>query len=173
MRVAEISWRCTFVVLGFVVTAAAVAGPPIPRSMYCRQFIEQPDGMLTGPLQLWAEGNNMHGVMLYEGRLIHTLQLGDTLFTWVDGDREGRRRHLGNGLASYGLIRQIERIHSLGTWDRQMTVAGAVYEQYRYTGTAQTDGERMTMIFRDAEVNITLPDGVFDLPDRVVFAESK
>jgi hypothetical protein len=206
MRVSAIIRQCTFVVLGCIVTAAAVAGPPIPRSMFCRQFVEQPDGTLTGPVQFWAEGNNMRGVMLYEGRLIHTLQLGDTLFTWADGDREGRRQNLGDGLASYGLIRQIERIRSLGTWDREVTVDGVVYEQYRYAGTAQTDSkryeehvsvsfdarsgapkvwlseimvggsgvvERMSMVFRDTEVNITMPNGVFDLPEGVVFTERK
>jgi len=41
-------------------------------------------------------------VLLYEAELIHTLQLGDTLFTWADGDREGRRQYLGSGLPSYG-----------------------------------------------------------------------
>ena len=206
MWVSAIIRQCTFVVLGCIVTAAAVAGPPIPRSMFCRQFVEQPDGTLTGPLQLWAEGNNTRGVLLYEGRLIHTLQLGDTLFTWADGDREGRRQYLGNGLASYGLIRQIERIRSLGTWDREVTLDGVVYEQYRYAGTAQTDSERyeehvsvsfdarsgapkvwlseimvggsgvaerMSMVFRDTEVNITMPNGVFDLPEGVVFTERK
>ena len=206
MRIAKVVRQGTLVVLCCIVTAAAVAGPPIPRSLFYQQFIEQPDGTLAGPWQIWAEGNNTHCLMLHEGRLVHSLQLGDTLYIWLDGHREGQRKHLGNGLASYGVIRQIERIRNLGTWDRELNVDGAVYELYSYKGSAQTDGqqyeehvsvsfdarsgapkawvsdimvggsgvvERLTMLFRDVEVNPTMPLGIFDLPNGVVFTEKK
>ncbi|MCU0975470.1 MAG: hypothetical protein MUC71_04065 [Steroidobacteraceae bacterium] len=206
MRIAEVVRQGTLAVLCCIVTAAVVAGPPIPRSLFYRQFIEQPDGTLAGPSQIWAEGNNTHCLMLHEGRFVHALQRGDSLYIWIDGHRDGQRKYLGNGLASYGVIRQIERIRNLGAWDREVKVDGAVYEFYMYTGIAQIDGqqyeehvsvsfdsrsgapkvwvsdimvggsgvfERLTMIFRDVEVNKAMPLGIFDLPNGVVFTEKK
>jgi hypothetical protein len=116
--------------------ATAAAGPPIPQSLFCRIFFDQGNDRVSGPLQMWAAGNNGHAVMLADGHTVHTLQLGDVMYTWGDMGRNGIKRELGDGLASYGLIRQIERVRGMGRWIQDVEVEGTRYDLYRYSGTA-------------------------------------
>jgi hypothetical protein len=116
--------------------AAAVAGPPIPQSLFCRIFFGAGNDVASGPLQMWAAGNSGRSVMLAEGQMIHVLQLGDVMYSWDERRLDGTRQELGDGLASYGLIRQIERVRSLGTWVKDVEVEGTRYDVYSYSGTA-------------------------------------
>jgi hypothetical protein len=122
--------------------AAAAAGPPIPQSLFCQIFNDEGNGFVSGPLQMWAEGNSGHAVMLAEGHFIHVLQLGDVMYTWGDLGLNGISHKLGDGLASYGLIRQIERVRSLGSWVKDVEVEGTRYDVYYYSGTAHDGGGR-------------------------------
>ncbi len=80
--------------------------------------------------------------MLAEGQTIHVLQLGDVMYTWDERRLDGTKQELGDGLVSYGLIRQIERVRSLGRWVKDVEVEGTRYDVYFYSGTAHDGGGR-------------------------------
>lgn len=119
-----------------LLAAGALAGPPIPRSLSCQTYTEFEDGATYGPFEFWASGNESLSILRLDGSEVRSLQLGDVLYTWGGSKVKGIKRRLGTGLASLGLIRQIERVRNLGRWVDERVVDGQRYDIYEYEATA-------------------------------------
>jgi len=123
-----------------VCASVALAGPPIPRALHCEMLIDAEDGTFLGPFDLWAEGNRTHVILRAPGNVVHTLQLDDSLYTWDESGHPGSKRGLGTGMASYGVVRQIERLRDIGRLDKEWKDADGAYAVYVYSAAA-TDAQ--------------------------------
>lgn len=148
--------------------------------------------------QIWAKGNNLRLEMTVGNQKAISIQLGDTLYTYVEGSKAGTKQPLGRGLGSMGLIRQIEEIKARGKKEGSQELEGVRYVEYKYdvnfpaeaadawlsattslpriwfsvVRTADSTASGLRMVFRDMVANPDIPDDMFKLPPGVTFSES-
>ncbi|NNC90763.1 MAG: hypothetical protein HKN82_20085 [Akkermansiaceae bacterium] len=157
-------------------------------------FGDSEDGL---PAEIWAEGNNLRTEVAHDGGVVVSLQLGDTLYTFKDGSKTGKKKWLGTGLGSMGLINQIAEVKANGIRHGSREINGVEHHEFLYNMDAPQAGavahisaetslphmwisilnraddtsSRLTMIYRDLEANVAIPEGTFDLPEGVTFPE--
>ncbi len=153
---------------------------------------------MTFPAKIWAKGNAMRVDVTQGHQTTISIQLGDTLYTYLQGSQEmGRKQYLGTGLGSLGLIKQIEEVKAKGKKQGVEQIEGLRYDKYEYDvnapgemavvylsvktslprlwvstiQTADKDTSLMQMFFRDLKANVPIPDSMFKLPAGVTFSE--
>ena len=153
---------------------------------------------MTFPAKIWAKGNTTRLDVTQGQQTAISIQLGDTLYTYLQGSKEmGRKQHLGTGLASMGLIKQIEEVKAKGKKQGVEQIEGLRYHKYEYDvnapgemavvylsaetslprlwvstiQTADKDTSLMQMFFRDLKANVPIPDSMFKLQAGVTFSE--
>lgn len=191
----------------YILALALIAAAPAPAGA-------QPSGsarleslqgsliIMTGddrgvPARIWAKGNNTRTELNNGRQTAATIQLGDAMYTYVDGSKKaGTKRLLAPGLGSMGLIRQIEEIRAKGKKQTSEMIDGVRYDKFEYDVnrgetavvylSAETslpriwfsvikpvdkDASVMRMIYRDMQANVAIPDALFRLPADVAFEE--
>jgi outer membrane lipoprotein-sorting protein len=150
------------------------------------------------PARIWAKGNNTRTELTDGRQKTVTIQLGDTMYTYLEGStKPGMKQYLGRGLGSMGLIRQIEEIKAKGKQQTPEEIEGVRYDKYEYESNDRREvavvylsadtslpriwlslvkaGEKdvsvLRMHYRDMQANVEIPDELFKLPPDVTFSE--
>lgn len=149
------------------------------------------------PAKLWAKGNNTRVELTHGNQKVITIQFGDTMYTYIEGSRTGTKQHLGSGLGSMGLIKQIEEILAKGKKEGSEKIEGVRYDKYVYgspedremavvylspetslpriwLSAVKTDDKTASLLrmhYRDMNANVGIPDEMFKLPPDVTFSE--
>jgi alpha/beta superfamily hydrolase/outer membrane lipoprotein-sorting protein len=146
------------------------------------------------PAKFWAKGNNMRLEASVGAKKTITIQVGDTLYTFNEGEKSGLKQHLGRGLGSMGLLRQIELIKTRGKKQGSKEFEGVLCDIYEYEAPQELalvylsvatslpqrwistirSGDTTSsilMLFRNLEANMGIPDEMFKVPPEVKFSE--
>jgi len=148
--------------------------------------------------KIWAKGNNVRAELTYDQKKAVSIQLGDTVYTYIEGSKQtGSKKHLGSGLGAMGLIKQIEEIKAKGKKQGSVKIEGIVCDKYEYdvnapgeravvylsastslprtwvsvVQLADTPASVLRMHYRDLKANVDIPDNMFKLPANVTFLE--
>jgi outer membrane lipoprotein-sorting protein len=149
--------------------------------------------------KLWAKGNNTRVDFTgTRGVTVTTIQRGDTMYTFDEISAKGKKERIPEGLATKGLVKQIEEVKKNGKKVESAEIDGETYEIYQYavsseelvvvmlsartslpriwtsairTGLNRTSS--LTMKYRDMEANVNVPDDLFKLPANVKFSEER
>jgi hypothetical protein len=148
-------------------------------------------------MEVWAKADKVRSEIKEGDKMIVVIQLGDTLYTFSPGRKEGQKTRFDGGLAAHGLIEQIALVKSKGKLDGTQEANGIAYDRYAYEVDApgelaivlfeaktslpkdwlsiveKGDGkhEASRTIFRDMQANVEVPDSLFELPPEVQFEE--
>ena len=157
-------------------------------------MISDHEGM---PMEIWAKGNNLRSEISAGDQKIIVVQLGDTIYTFGPGSKQGNKTRFESGLASHGLIEQIALVKAKGKKDSSQVVDGITYDQYAYDVDAPQEQALVLLeaktslpkdwvsvvkngdsepvaartIFRDMQANVDVPDDLFALPKGVEFSD--
>lgn len=172
------------------------AVPPL-RSLRGRAYVNVTGGDQEHLFEFWAKGNRLRTEEIQNGKKTVTIQYGDTLYSYTEGEGIGSTGWLGEGLASLGFINQISEVKTYGERGPSKEIDGVQYHQYTYQRNApeeittgylsatnslpgiwtlselEDDGRviQRTIAFRDLEANVDIPDRVFHLPKGLTFQE--
>jgi hypothetical protein len=178
---------------------AGQAAPPLPKleSLHCIMVAGSEAGGGAGT-EIWAKDSNVRSERTADGQKVVTIQLGNMLYTYRTGSPGGEKKRLGSGLASMGLIRQIEWIKEKGQKIGSETIEGEMYDRYQYEERTGTGGEIVsvllsertsvprawssmtfggnkastwTVYYKDALANVSVPDEMFTLPPEIKFSK--
>lgn len=159
-------------------------------------MVSEGEGM---PFEIWAKANNLRSEFTADTQKIITIQRGNTLYTYRDGSPSGEKQFLPAGLASMGLVKQIEEVKAHGTKSGVETIEGKRYQVYKYdvnfpkassvvylsvdtslpiywlsaVMTSEKEATVEQMIYRNMEANVEIPDELFDLPQDVDFSAAR
>lgn len=171
-----------------------IVGADQLNSLHGTMIVETQKGAGT-PFEVWAKGNKMRTEVRVDGQKIVSLQLGDVLYTYLQGDASGEKQSLGVGLASMGLIEQIKRVKKHGIKSDSVEVTGVRYDKYRYDVSPEEwviaylepetslpgawisglliggNWSIMKIFYRNLMANVEIPDEYFRLPSDIHFAE--
>jgi outer membrane lipoprotein-sorting protein len=184
------------------ITTSAIYGqqaPPAPlklESMHGTMITMIGD---TGGVEfeIWAKGNNLRSELSAGDQKIIVVQLGDTIYTFGPGSKQGNKTRFETGLAAHGLIEQIALVTSKGRKESSKVVDGITYDQYLYDADAPQEralvllGAKTSLpkdwvsvvkngdsepvpartVFRDMQANVDVPDDLFALPKGVEFTD--
>jgi outer membrane lipoprotein-sorting protein len=184
------------IIVAFLMTGPQALGIPKIKSLRGTMVVSYEEGEKGIAFKVWAKGNNMRTELSVPPRTVITLQRGNFLYIYEEGSKVGKKESLGVGLASVGLVKQIEEVKTYGKKQGSKDIDGDLYYEYLYT---KVDGEGawvllsagtsipkywvsqietpngevsvMKMIFRDMAANIHIPDSMFELPKGVTFKE--
>jgi outer membrane lipoprotein-sorting protein len=178
--------------------ASAQATPPRLESLKgTLHIITETSGNLgnkTVATQVWAKGNNTRIEMLLDTGKAISVQRGNSIYVYREGEKTGTRQEV-SGLAAMGLVRQIEYIKSKAKVTRSEVIQGDVYDHYELRDTfpdttaevllsaktslprtwysiVRTDDGMSYLeeyLYSDMESNVDLPDSLFELPPNVKF----
>ena len=146
------------------------------------------------PAKFWAKGNNMRLEASVGEKKTITIQVGDTLYIFNEGEKSGLKQHLGRGLGSMGLLRQIELIKTRGKKQGSKEFEGVLCDIYEYEAPQELalvylsvamslpqmwistirSGDTTSsiiMLYRNLEANVGIPDEMFKVPPEVKFSE--
>lgn len=149
------------------------------------------------PAKVWAKGNNTRLEMAADKQKVITLQLGDTMYTYTEGSRTGKKERIKAGLGAMGLIKQIEDVKAKGKKDSSQEIEGVLYDKYVYgeigrgemavvflsaktslpriwLSTVMIDEKTaslLTTYYRDMKANVDISDDMFKIPRDVRFSE--
>jgi hypothetical protein len=69
--------------------------------------------------------------LVQDGRKVVTLQLGDTVYNYIEGATTGKKQRL-IGFAARGFIKQIEEVRTKGKKVRSHQIGAVIYDEYSY-----------------------------------------
>ncbi len=156
-------------------------------------MISDKDGV---PMRFWAKDNSFRGETVSGKRKIISIQRGNKYYTYVQGNTRGEVVEAKRGLASMGLIRQINDIKRLGKKNNAVEIEGEAYDAFIYDvnmpeesaivylsrktslprlwisviRTSVDKAEGIRMIFTDLKANHEIPEEIFQLPPDVQFS---
>ncbi len=195
--------KTAIIALSVFATMSALAGqepPPAPKLESLQgtmiMMVSENSGV---PCKVWAKGNNTRVEMGEKGKKVITIQIGSTMYTFIEGDRTGTKQRLGTGLASMGMIRQIDEVKAKGKKIGSRELEGVSYDTYQYdvnapkemamivlatetslpffwvsaVQTSATKATGLRMHYRDMKANADVPDNLFRLPASVAFREGE
>jgi outer membrane lipoprotein-sorting protein len=151
-------------------------------------------GTKTIATRIWAKGDNTRIEMLVDSEKVISIQRGNTIYVYRDGEKVGTR-HEVSGLAAMGLVRQIDYIKSKGKITQSEMIKGEIYNHYElreafpggiaevllsaktslprtwFSVARMEDGTAYLeeYLYSDVEGNVVLPDQLFELPSEVKF----
>jgi outer membrane lipoprotein-sorting protein len=148
--------------------------------------------------EIWAAGNSSRSELIKGGIKVTTIQRGDTMYTFDDTSLKGKKERIKGGLAAKGLVKQIEEVRKNGKKVESREIEGQIYDVYQYSVdsdeivvavlSARTYLPRawvsslriglnrastVSLIYRDMEANVNIPDDLFKLPANVKFSEER
>lgn len=156
-------------------------------------MISEKDGL---PMRFWAKDNSFRGEITSGNRKIISIQRGNKNYTYEQGGKEGTLVETKRGLASMGLVRQIQDIKRLGKKNDAVEIEGETHDVFIYDvnipeesaivylsrktslprlwisviRTANDRAEGNRMIFTDLKANHEIPDELFQIPPDVQFS---
>jgi outer membrane lipoprotein-sorting protein len=172
--------------------------PPVPQRLESLQCTVIKGGGGDPPGELWAKGDKTRIEEVANGEKVVTLQLADTLYTYGVGSRTGRKKRLGHGLESMGIIEKIDWLKERGEVIGSEVIQNEVYDEYQYVKRDAYGGEIIrafisakssaprvwssmsfhgneaqttTIYYKDAKANPDVPDEMFKLPPGVKFSK--
>jgi len=148
-------------------------------------------------MEVWAKADKVRSEIKEGDKMIVVIQLGDTLYTFSPGRKEGQKTRFDGGLAAHGLIEQIALVKSKGKLDGTQEANEIAYDRYAYEVDAPREQALVLLeaktslpkdwlsivengdnkpvasrtIFRDMQANVEVPDSHFELPAEVQFEE--
>jgi tetratricopeptide (TPR) repeat protein len=158
-------------------------------------MISESEGL---PMKFWAKGNLFRGELTAGDRKIITIQRASETFVYQVGSKTGDYRFVERGLATMGLIRQIEDVRRFGKKQQSVHIEGKLYDVLLYDINApeesalvylsrkgslpkvwisvlrktQDSAEAMRMFFQDVEANVDIPEELFEIPKDVEFTSA-
>jgi outer membrane lipoprotein-sorting protein len=177
-----------------VVQIKEPAVPPL-ETLHGRAFVNVTGSDEEHLFEFWAKGNRLRTEEVRDGKKIVTIQYGDTLYSYTEGEGLATTGWLGNGLTSLGFINQMSEVKAHGERGESKEIDGVQYHQYVYRENApeevvvgylsatnslpgiwtlaelEDDGRviQRTAAFRDLEANVAIPDKLFHLPRGLTF----
>lgn len=167
------------------------------ETLHGKAFVSVTGGDQEHLFEFWAKGNRLRTEEIRDGKKVVTIQYGDTLYSYTEGEGLATTGWLGEGLASLGFINQISEVQAHGERGESKEIDGVQYHQYIYRANApeevavgylsatsslpeswtlaelEEDGRviHRTIAFRDLEENVAIPDNLFHLPRGLTFQE--
>ena len=144
------------------------------------------------PSEVWAKGDFTRYESSENGVKVIGIQHGELMYSFVEGERTGVLVKLRGGIGTLGLIRQFELLKSSGDKVGTDTVDGVPCEEYVFQDMATGElvwallsedtgipvawvgrppnGNITYVFYKDMEVNIPIPDEMFEIPGTIDFS---